>query len=89
MTPEHLFDLAIKLIELGIVPFAAYVIKAIAKINSKVDTISTVLIGADGKNGMRSRFRRIENKVETLNLAYASRFGIPTSINHTEVEEED
>jgi hypothetical protein len=71
-----------------VVPFLGYLSRKITKIDdkivsieSKVDTANTTLIGQDGKNGLRSRFIKMETKVENLALAVASR-GI--QVKHTE-----
>lgn len=71
-----------KLVELLILPFAYYLIKrldnmaaAIEKSNSTSNELKTILIGADGKNGIRSRVMRLEKKVSNLSLLQAARHG--------------
>lgn len=49
--------------------------------------VETILIGADGKNGLRSRIRRLEIKVDQLTIAQAARHGEPP-IFRTVVEED-
>jgi hypothetical protein len=76
-----------------VVPFLGYLSRKITKIDdkivsieSKVDTANTTLIGQDGKNGLRSRFIKMETKVENLALAVASRGVV---VRQPETDEED
>lgn len=63
---SELLDLVLKLVELGVVPFVIYVTKTLAKISAELKTLRTVLIGIDGKNGIRSRLIRLERRLERL-----------------------
>lgn len=65
----------LKLVEILVVPFALYVVKTLTTIQKEVSDLKTVLIGIDGKNGIRSRVIRMERKVERLALQQAQRYG--------------
>ncbi len=64
-----------KIVEILIVPFALYIIKTLTSIQREVSDLKTVLIGIDGKNGIRSRVIRMERRVERLSAAQAHRHG--------------
>lgn len=83
------WDIALKFLEILLVPFVAYVIRALSNINEELRTLRTVLIGADGKNGLRSRFRRMENKVDRLALAQAARHEEASLAAHHDTDEEE
>jgi len=75
-------DVIMKLVEFLLLPFAWYVIKRLDALSETIKTISkdtgdlkTILIGVDGKNGIRSRVIRLERRVETLSLQQATRHG--------------
>ena len=75
-------DVLFKVIELLILPFAYYLIKRIDSMvevvgqsNKTSNELKTILIGADGKNGIRSRVMRLEKKVSNLSLLQAARHG--------------
>ena len=75
-------DSLFKLVELVLLPFSWYVIKRLNTLGDllnelKNDTreLKTILIGTDGRNGIRSRVIRLERKVEHLTLRQASRHG--------------
>jgi hypothetical protein len=55
-----------KIVEIAFIPFFWYVVNSLAALNRKVDRAETILIGADGKNGLRSRIIRLERKLERL-----------------------
>lgn len=74
MNPETWQNL-IKIIEVLVVPFGLYVIKTLTSIQREVSDLKTVLIGIDGKNGIRSRVIRMERRVERLSAAQAHRHG--------------
>lgn len=87
-------DVLFKLVELLLIPFAYYVIKRLDTVAEKVnDThgttqeLKTILIGADGKNGIRSRVVRLERKVSNLSLQQAARHGETTHLMEPEDEE--
>lgn len=75
-------DLLLKVVEILLLPFAWYVIKrldavveATSKGNETTNELKTILIGADGRNGIRSRVMRLEKKVSNLSLLQAARHG--------------
>lgn len=87
-------EILFKFVELLLLPFAWHIIKRLDKLAEVSTTLSsdsrelkTILIGTDGKNGIRSRVMRLERRVETLSIRQASRHGedIPQEI----LEEED
>lgn len=65
----------IKILEILIVPFFLWVIKTLTTIQRELSDLKTVLIGIDGKNGIRSRVIRMERRVERLSAAQAHRHG--------------
>lgn len=65
----------IRVIELLILPFTIYIVKTLTAIQREVSDLKTVLIGIDGKNGIRSRVIRMERRVERLSAAQAHRHG--------------
>jgi tetrahydromethanopterin S-methyltransferase subunit G len=89
MTTEQAMDAIFRIIELVILPLLAFIAhkmnnlerklgstqSEVSKMNSEVSKINTVLIGPDGKNGLRSRLRRLEVKVDQLALQQAARHG--------------
>lgn len=71
-----------KIVELLILPFAWYIIKKLESVVSTVQDLRTILIGVDGKNGIRSRVIRLERKVEQLSLQQAARGAdVPTMLD--------
>lgn len=60
----------LKIVEILIIPFGAYVIKTLAAIQKEIVELKTVLIGVDGRNGIRSRVIRVERKVERLSMSH-------------------
>ena len=65
----------LKVVEVLIIPFGLYMVRVLTTIQKEVSDLKTVLIGIDGKNGIRSRVIRMERKVERLALAQANRHG--------------
>jgi hypothetical protein len=61
-----------KAIELGIIPFIAYVVKQLSRISEELKALRTVLIGIDGRNGMRSRLIHLERRLERIGMAGGS-----------------
>ncbi len=82
----EMFNFLIKLIEIILVPALWKIYTLLSKLSDKVNEVRTILIGADGKNGIRSRVRRLENKVEKLALAHAAVNG---TISHHEEDTEE
>lgn len=72
-------------IEIAVIPFGAWIVNNLRLALEELRTLRTVLIGVDGKNGMRSRLRRLERKVEHLTLQQAARRGEA----HEPVDDED
>lgn len=75
-------DVLFKFVELLLLPFAYHIIKRLdrlddngAKQTNNTLELKTILVGSDGKNGMRSRVMRLERRVEHLALQQASRHG--------------
>lgn len=64
-----------KIIELLIVPFGIYIVKTLSNLLKDISDLKTVLIGIDGKNGIRSRVIRMERRIERLSAAQAHRHG--------------
>lgn len=54
----------IKLLEITLLPFGVYIVKTLSSIQKEVSDLKTVLIGIDGKNGIRSRVVRIERRLD-------------------------
>ena len=79
-------DSVFKIIELLILPFAWYIIKKLEAVVSTVQDLRTILIGVDGRNGIRSRVMRLERKVSNLALQQAARY---SEVQLDETEEED
>lgn len=65
----------LKVVEVLIIPFGLYMVRVLTTIQKEVSDLKTVLIGIDGRNGIRSRVIRMERKVERLALAQANRYG--------------
>ena len=65
----------VRVVEILIVPFVLWVVKTLTAIQREVSDLKTVLIGIDGKNGIRSRVIRVERRVERLSAAQAHRHG--------------
>ena len=79
-------DSVFKIIELLILPFAWRIIKKLEAVVSTVQDLRTILIGVDGRNGIRSRVMRLERKVSNLALQQAARY---SEVQLDETEEED
>lgn len=62
-------------IEVAVIPFSLWIVNTLRLALEELRTLRTVLIGVDGKNGMRSRLRRLERRVENLSLQQAARHG--------------
>ena len=65
----------LRVIEVLIIPFGLWMLKLLTAIQKEVSDLKTVLIGIDGKNGIRSRVIRVERRVERLSIAQAQRHG--------------
>jgi len=85
-----------KLVELLLVPFAWYVIKrldvlaeSLRAVSKDTSDLKTILIGVDGRNGIRSRVMRLERRVEALALSQAVRHGEPIVVAETLTEDSD
>jgi hypothetical protein len=77
MNPEA-WEQLLKVVEILIIPFGLYMVRVLTMIQKEVSDLKTVLIGIDGKNGIRSRVIRMERRVEKLALAQAHRHGEET-----------
>ena len=69
------WDIIKTVIEIAVIPFGAWIINNLRLALEELKTLRTVLIGVDGKNGMRSRLRRLERRVEHLTLQQVARHG--------------
>lgn len=61
-----------------IIPYGVYLVKRMDRqdeklfnLDNKVTTVNTTLIGQDGKNGLRSRFNNVEDRVNELAIGMA------------------
>jgi hypothetical protein len=79
------WDIIKTVIEIAVIPFGAWIVNNLRLALEELRTLRTVLIGVDGKNGMRSRLRRLERRVEHLTLQQAARHGEA----HEPVDDED
>ncbi len=75
---KQLFDSIFKLIEVLVVPLLWKIYATLSEISHKqaaqtgeISNVKTILIGADGKNGIRSRVRRLERRQEHTSLVLA------------------
>lgn len=75
-------------IEVAVVPFGLWIVNTLRLALEELKTLRTVLIGVDGKNGMRSRLRRLERRVEHLTLQQAARHGEAIEINHNDEDDD-
>lgn len=69
------WEIAKTVIEVAVIPFSLWIVNTLRLALEELRTLRTVLIGVDGKNGMRSRLRRLERRVEHLSLQQAARHG--------------
>jgi hypothetical protein len=81
------------LVEVLLVPILWKVYSALSDMSDKIDAVDgkvnmvqTILIGPDGKNGIRSRVRRLEKKVERIALFQAANTG---TVVHSESDDDD
>jgi len=74
-TETSTWELLKTVIEVAVIPFGLWTVKTLHLALQELRTLRTVLIGVDGKNGMRSRLRRLEKRVEFLTLQQAARHG--------------
>jgi hypothetical protein len=74
VTAENWGDLY-RIIELVLIPFGIYLVRTLTSVASELKELKTVLIGIDGKNGIRSRVIRVERRIERLAAAQAHRHG--------------
>jgi hypothetical protein len=82
METGQAFDAFFRILEAVLLALIAYIAGKIRELSGRVEgtqnevnKVSTILIGADGKNGLRSRIRRLEVKVDQLALQQAARHG--------------
>lgn len=71
-------------IEVAVIPFGLWIVNTLRLALEELRTLRTVLIGVDGKNGMRSRLRRLERRVEHLSLQQAARHGEAIELDASE-----
>ena len=89
MDTEQAVTVFFRLVEAVILPLSLYIANKISSLERKVDKVDTVLIGVDGKNGLRSRIRRLEVKVDKLSLLQAARHGEVPDIYDKDDEDDD
>ena len=103
ISTEQLLKFIMSLIELIIIPIVIYIVnklnqsaKSLVETNVKIQEISTkggrieaILIGVDGKNGLRSRIRRLEDKMDILSFAQGRRHGEPQMLFPTNDEDDE
>lgn len=56
----------LRVVEVLIIPFGLWMVKTLNSIQKEVTELKTVLIGVDGKNGIRSRVIYVERQVQRL-----------------------
>lgn len=86
-TETNTWDIIKTVIEIAVIPFGAWIVNNLRLALEELRTLRTVLIGVDGKNGMRSRFRRLEKRVEMLALQQAARHGEVPQLDPDEDED--
>ena len=87
-------DVLFKFVELLLLPFAWHIIKRLDALAETSTTLAsdsrelkTILIGTDGKNGIRSRVMRLERRVENLSIRQASRHGEEIPLENLDTED--
>lgn len=73
--PLQFLDGLVRVIEVVLVPILWKVYAALSGLTTQVGELRTVLIGSDGKDGIRSRVRRLEVRQERIALFIASQGG--------------
>lgn len=69
---QEVIDGLFKTVEVLVVPFCIWVLKELSALRKDLSEIKTVLIGVDGRNGIRSRTIRLENKVGRIGITLAA-----------------
>lgn len=80
------WELIKTVVEVAVIPFSLWIVNTLRLALEELRTLRTVLIGVDGKNGMRSRLRRLEKRVEALALQQAARHGEVVEFDDSEDE---
>jgi len=86
MTTPELLDGLIKIIQVVVAPVIVGIYNNQRRNNEELIQLRTILIGADG---IRSRVRRLERKLERVTYTLAGMAGTTHSQQHNEDEEED
>lgn len=93
-SPQDLFEGIIKIVEVLIIPLLWKIYSTLTSINEKqalqsgeINTVKTILIGTDGKNGIRSRVRRLERRQEHTALLLARHLERPIELPEDDEEE--
>lgn len=68
----EVIEFVFKAVELGLIPFVGYLIKKLTDISEEIKALRTVMIGIDGRNGIRSRLIRLERRLERFILNEAA-----------------
>lgn len=79
-------DTIVRIVELLLIPILLRFNQRQEEQGRKINTIETVLIGAEGKNGIRSRVATLEKENKNLSLMLARHLGLEA---RREEEEED
>ena len=79
-------DTIVRIVELLLIPILLRFNQRQEEQGKKINTIETVLIGAEGKNGIRSRVATLEKENKNLSLMLARHLGLEA---RREEEEED
>lgn len=92
---KQLFDGIFKLVEILVVPLLWKIYTTLSEISDKqalqageINNVKTILIGTDGKNGMRSRVRRLERRQEQTGLLLARHLEQIPPFAHEDEEDE-
>jgi hypothetical protein len=78
-----------------IIPYGVYLVKRMDKqddklnrLDKKVETMNTTLVGQDGENGLRSRFKEVERLLTELRIGFSRHLGIEIrSVSRKDKEE--
>jgi len=77
-----------RIVELVLIPLLWKIYQAIDKLKEETSTLKTILIGVDGKNGIRSRVLRLEKSQHQTAIFLARVVGSHPKMDNDESEEE-
>lgn len=72
---KELIEVLVRVVELVLIPILWKVYTVLSTLSSEVQTLKIILVGSDGKNGIRSRVRRLEVRQERMALMMAAQAG--------------